>query len=122
VAVHPRAHLGEIVEVVGRARHQLFAGLSDDLAAVVGLGLRDLGHVRGDQVAEFADQLGALGCGRGGPFRERFLGGRDGGIHFRLTAGGDFGQHFLRGGVDGFEGARALHALAVDEVVYLHDA
>jgi hypothetical protein len=37
VAVDARAHLGEVVEVVGRARHQLLAGLADGLAGVAGL-------------------------------------------------------------------------------------
>ena len=38
VPVNAGAHLGKVVEVVGRARHQLFAGLADGLAAVPGFG------------------------------------------------------------------------------------
>ena len=121
VAVDARAHLGEVVEVVGRARHQLLAGLRDDLAAVVGLGLRDLGHVRRDQVAQLADQLGALRRGHAGPLREGFLGGGDRGVHFGFAARGDFGQHFLRGGIHGLEIVAAGDRLAVDEVIDSHD-
>ena len=59
--VGPLADVAEAVgqapgRVRGRARHELLAGLRDDLAAVVGLGLRDLGHVLRDQVTELADQ------------------------------------------------------------------
>ena len=70
VAVDARAHLGEVVEVVGRARHQLLAGLGDGLAGVQGLGARDLRNVRGDQVAELAHEPGALGRRAGRPISE----------------------------------------------------
>ncbi|MPM99776.1 hypothetical protein SDC9_146970 [bioreactor metagenome] len=39
VAVHAGAHFGEVVKIVGSARHELFAGLRDHLAAIVGLGV-----------------------------------------------------------------------------------
>jgi hypothetical protein len=66
--------------------HQLLAGLRNDLAAVVGFGLRDLGHVRGDQVTQLAHELGALRCGHAGPFGEGFFGGGHGGVDFGLAA------------------------------------
>ncbi len=120
VAVHARAHLGKVVEVVGRARHQLLSGLGDDLAAVVGLGLRDLGHMAGDQVAQLAHKLGAFGGGRVGPFREGVLRGGDGGLHLGLAACSNLGQHLLGGGVDGLEIVLAGDGLAVDQVVNAH--
>ncbi|MCY1382849.1 hypothetical protein D9M69_709110 [compost metagenome] len=73
----------------------------------------------GDEVAELADELRALGRGQAGPLGEGGLGGGHGGVHFGLAARGDFGQHFLRGGVDGFEVVGALDWLAVDEVMDL---
>ena len=120
VAVHPRAHLGEVVEVVGGARHELLAGLRDHLAGVVGLGARELGHVLRDQVAQLANQLRALGGGQACPLGEGFLGGRDGGIHFGLAAGGDFRQHLLRGRVDALEVVAAGDGLAADQVFDAH--
>jgi len=120
VTVDARAHLREVIEVVGRARHELLAGLRDHLAAVVGFGLGDLRHVLRDQVTQLADQLRAFGRGHAGPLGEGFLGGRNGGVHFGFAARGDFGQHFLRGGVDGLEIVAARDLLAVDEVIDLH--
>ena len=86
VTVHAGAHLGKVMEVVGRTRHQLLAGLADGLAAVLGLGFRNFRHVFRDQLAQFAHDFGAL-CGRcGGPFRERFFGCGNGSIDLRHAA------------------------------------
>ena len=119
VAVHAGAHLGEVVKVVRRAWHQLLAGLADGLATVFRLGLGDLGHMLGDQFAQLAHDLGALGGGRVGPLWKGGLGGGHGSMNLRCAARGDFGQYFLGGGVDGFKTAAAFNALAVDEVVDL---
>jgi len=59
--------------------------LCDDLATVVGLGLRNLGHVGCNQISEFADEFGALGCGHTCPLREGFFGGRNGGVDFCIA-------------------------------------
>jgi hypothetical protein len=52
-----------------------------------------------------------------GPLRESFLGRGDRGVHFGFAAGGDFGQHFLRGRVDRLEVVLAGNRLAGDEMV-----
>src|SRR5690606_25831552 len=79
-------------------------------------------HVGGDQVAQLAHQLGAFGRGQAGPFRERFLRRGNRRVHFGFAAGGDLGQHFLRGRVDGGEIVLAGNALAGDQVVDSHAA
>ena len=85
VAVYAGAHLGEVIEVVCCAGDELLAGLCDDLAAVVGLGLRNFGHVRGNQITQLANEFGALWCGHAGPLREGFFGGRNGGVDFCIA-------------------------------------
>ena len=117
VAVHAGAHFGEVMEVVCRTGDELLASLRDGLAAVVGLGLRDVGHVFGNQVAEFVHQLGAFGRGRVGPFWKRRFGCRDRGVDVVAVARSHVGQHFLGGGVEGLEGGAAADVLAIDEVL-----
>ena len=46
VSVDAHAHLGEVVEVVGRARYQLLGGLGDRLAGVLRLGAGQLRYAR----------------------------------------------------------------------------
>ena len=120
VAVDARAHLGKVVKIVRRAWHQLFAGLRDHLAAVHRFGARNLGHMSRYQVAQFADQSGALGCGQAGPLRESLLGGGDGGVDFIATAGCHFSQYLLCSRVDGFEILLAADGLAGDQMLNLH--
>ena len=76
MAVHPHAHLGEIIEIVGRARDELLAGLRDDLPGILCLGPGELGHVGGNQVAELANELCALGRGQPRPRWKRLFGRR----------------------------------------------
>ena len=122
VAVDARAHLGEVVEVVGRARHQLLAGLRDHLAGVLGLGARQLGHVLGDQVADLAHQRGAFGGRPRGPGGKRGLRGGDRGVDLVGAAVGHLGQHLLRRRIDGLERGLAVDRSAVDQVLDAHAA
>jgi hypothetical protein len=120
VAIDPRAHLGEVVEVVGRARHQLLAGLADGLAGVAGFDGRDLGDVPGDQFAELVHHPGALGRRRCGPLRERGLGCRHRSMDLGLATGCHLGQHLLVGGIHGLEVLAAFDELTVDQVGNAH--
>ena len=67
------------MKVVSRTWHQLFAGLADGLAAILCLGLRNVGHMLGDECAEFAHDLGALTRWRLRPFGKSGFGGGHGG-------------------------------------------
>jgi hypothetical protein len=120
VTVDAHAHLGEVVEVVGRTRHELLAGLRDDLPGVLRFGARQSGHVARDEVSQRAQDLRALGCRLASPGRERGLRGGDRRVHFGGTAACDLGQHLLRGRVERFEGGSALDRLAVDQVADVH--
>ena len=86
VAVDARAHLGEVVEVVGRPRHELLLRLGDDLTGVAGLGLGQRRHLGGNQIAKLADECGALWRGQAGPFGKGGLGGSNGGVDLRFAA------------------------------------
>ena len=120
MAIHPRAHLGEVGEVLGGAWYQLFARLGNHLTAVVGLGFRESGHVVRDQFPQFAYQPGALrrcGCS---PFWKSGLGGGDRCIDFSRAAFSHFCKHLLGGRIDGFKVGFARYGLAVDQVVDPH--
>ena len=120
MAVDAHAHLGEIVEVVGGARHELLARLRDRLAGVLRLGLRDLRHVLRDQLAELANELCAFRSGLAGPCGKRFFGRAHGGVDFFRTAAGDFGEHVLRRRIDGLEVVFRGARFAVDQMFDSH--
>jgi hypothetical protein len=120
MAIHPHAHLGEIVEIVGRPRDELFAGLGDDLPGIPCLGPRDLGDVGGDQIAELANELRAIGGGQPCPLWERLFGGCDRGVDLLLPAPGDLGQHGLGGRIHRLEIFLRRDRRTVDQVLYLH--
>ena len=80
IAVDARAHLGEIVEIVRGARHELLACLCNHLAGVARLDVGDFRHVLRDEVAQLHHHGRALGRGQRGPFRKGGLGGGHGGI------------------------------------------
>ena len=102
VAIDAGTHLSKIIKIICRARDELFARLSNHLPRVIGLHLCNLRHMRSNQIPQLAQELGALGCGNASPFREGLFCGSNGGIHFIAPACGDFSEHLLRGGVDGF--------------------
>ena len=107
VAVDARAHLGEVVEVVGRARHQLLAGLRDRPGRCPRLGARE-SRARawrsGRRACASASR--ARLAGRAAQAGERGLGRGDGGVDLVVAAGGHLGQHLLRGRVDRLEDRR----------------
>src|ERR1019366_8174813 len=120
VAVDTHAHLGEVVEIVGGARHELLLRLADHLAGVTRLGLCDRCDVGGDQVAQLSHQAGAFGRGLAGPGRKRRLGGGDGRSNFPGAAAGDFGEHFLRRRIHRLEVVAALDRAAPDQMLDSH--
>ena len=74
MAVDARAHFGEVVEVVCRARHQCIARLRDHLSGITALGFRQLGYVLADQLGKIVQQRRTLFCRPSGPGRERRFG------------------------------------------------
>ncbi len=117
MAIDPRRHLGEIIEVVGAARDQGVRGLVDRQAGVLGLQRRDLGHIGFDQLAQPVHDLGPLLGGQAGPGGEGGLGGVHRHGDLVLVAGRDLGQDLLGGGIDRLEGGLGLDVRAVDEVL-----
>ncbi len=89
MAVDACAHLREIAEVVGGARHELLARLRDCLAGVLRLGFRDFRHVFRNQLAELANDFCAFRSGLAGPSRNAFLVAH-GVVEIFLIAAGDF--------------------------------
>ena len=120
VAIHARAHLGKVGEVVAGARHQLLARLCNHLAAVVGFGLGNLGHMTGDQLAELAHDLGAFGRRGIGPARKRRLGGGHGRVDLLGASTRHLADHVLGRRIDVVEIVVARNALAIDKVVDIH--
>ena len=120
MAIDAYAHLGEIMEIVGRAGDELFASLCDRLAGILGLGARQRCDVLGNQITEFAQPRGPLGSGPPRPGGDGCLGGRDGRIDLGGAAACDLRQHFLSRGIDGLEVTSARDRLAIDEMVDLH--
>ena len=91
------------------------------------------GRLAGVAAAESLGKLGALEAKarkeaiwqrlndlRAGPFGEGRLGCRHGRVHLGLATGRNFGQHALRGGIDGLEVVAAGNGFAVDEVINFH--
>ena len=75
VAIHARAHFCEVRKIVGGSRHQLLASLRNGLAAIARFGFGNGGHVFGNQLAQLAHDLGAIGGRRGSPFWKGGFGG-----------------------------------------------
>ncbi len=104
VAVDARAHLGEVAEVVGRARHQLLAGLGDHLAGVVGLGAAR-SRARASRSARRACASAWRARARAvlAQFGKAALAAATAAFTSASPPRGDLGQHLLRGRVDGLE-------------------
>src|SRR5947207_8685930 len=120
MAVDAHAHLGEVVEVLGRAGDELLASLRDRLSGIGGLRSCEYRQALRDQITELAQQCGALGSWPARPGRESSLGGGNSRIDLGSSAARQFSEQLLCRPVDRFEIAAACCRLAIDEVIDLH--
>src|SRR5437764_13072293 len=120
MAVDAQAHLGEVVEVLGRAGEELLASLRDRLSGIGGLRSCEYRHPLRDQITELAQQCGALRSWPARPGGESPLGGGNSRIDLGSATTRHFRQHLLCRGIDGLEIAAASRRLAIDEVIDLH--
>ena len=77
VAINARAHFCKVRKIVSGTRYQLLACLRNGLAAIARFGFGNGGHVFGNQLAQLAHDLGAIGGRCSSPFWK----GRFGGSH-----------------------------------------
>src|SRR5437016_10122485 len=120
MAVDTHAHLGEVVEVRGRAGDELLASLRDRLAGIGGARSCEYRHPLRDQITQLAQQRGALRRWPARPGGEGPLGGGNSRIDLGSAAARHFSEHLLCRRVDRFEIAAASRRLAIDEVIDLH--
>ncbi|MNV34952.1 hypothetical protein D3C71_1263880 [compost metagenome] len=120
MAVHAGADFSKEIEVLGRARNQLLAGLRNGQASVPRFKFGQLGDVGVDQFAQPPHEAGALLGGRVGPFGKSLGGGGHGGVDLCLAARGDLVDGCTRGGVIGDEAVGAIDLFAVDPMLDAH--